>query len=489
MNSTASNAYTLVTGVTGLVGRYLLRDLLSAGKRLAVVVRDGRKQSAAQRVESIMQHWERDAGQPLPRPIVFSGDVSQPGMGLDAEQTGWLRRHCNSVLHNAAILKFQGADRNGDPWKTNLDGTKHVLDVCRDVQASHMHYVSSAYVCGNRVTTVYENELDCGQAFRNDYEHSKFLAEKCVRDCDLFESTTIYRPAVIAGDTKTGYTSTYHGLFLYLRLLAMLVPAQEAGKDGAKLTDISLPYQGDEPRNVVPVDWVASVICKLFDDTSAHGNTFHLAPDQYITARQIIDFCCEYFGSYGVQYAGGNEEERKADESEFAAKFFENTAVYSSYETTDPKFDCTNLKKFAGDLPCPAIDNEVVRRYLEFGIQDQWGKRREAKPSEPGLSKLHLDRFADAAAEFVHLVSTPADNGHVRFGVDAFGVGGGQWSFCGSADQGFEYERGLPPAAHHVFQCDVETLERMLSEGCSKTRNDELLKFVTGAATASPHFG
>ena len=59
-----------------------------------------------------------------------------------------------------------------------------------------------------------------------DYEKCKCQAEKLVHASNI-ESKTIYRPAVIVGDSKTGYTVTYHGLYLYLRLMATLVPQQK----------------------------------------------------------------------------------------------------------------------------------------------------------------------------------------------------------------------------------------------------------------------
>ena len=47
--------YWLLTGVTGLVGQYLLKDLLIAGFPVAVLVRPNKKESATQRMDSIMQ--------------------------------------------------------------------------------------------------------------------------------------------------------------------------------------------------------------------------------------------------------------------------------------------------------------------------------------------------------------------------------------------------------------------------------------------------
>ena len=58
-------AYVLLTGSTGLVGRHLLRDLLASGHRVAVLARRSKLQSARERIEVIMSHWEREAGRSL----------------------------------------------------------------------------------------------------------------------------------------------------------------------------------------------------------------------------------------------------------------------------------------------------------------------------------------------------------------------------------------------------------------------------------------
>ena len=55
-------SYMLLTGATGLLGRYLLRDLTLADVPLAVVVRPTRWESAAQRIETVMARWEDGVG-------------------------------------------------------------------------------------------------------------------------------------------------------------------------------------------------------------------------------------------------------------------------------------------------------------------------------------------------------------------------------------------------------------------------------------------
>ena len=105
--------YTLLTGATGLVGRYLVRDLLLNGHQLAVVVRPSRKADPRERMEQILQHWEEELGRSLPRPIVLSGDIAEPGFGLSDADREWVGSNVNCIMHSAAILEFYGEDRAG----------------------------------------------------------------------------------------------------------------------------------------------------------------------------------------------------------------------------------------------------------------------------------------------------------------------------------------------------------------------------------------
>lgn len=86
--------YALVTGATGLLGRYLMRDLLLADARLAVLVRPSRKASARHRVENVMCYWDRELGRTLPRPVVLEGEITEPDLGLDARDIRWVAEHC-----------------------------------------------------------------------------------------------------------------------------------------------------------------------------------------------------------------------------------------------------------------------------------------------------------------------------------------------------------------------------------------------------------
>lgn len=371
--------YVLLTGCTGLLGQYLLHDLLQAGRRVAVLVRPSGKASAVERVEAILQRWESRFDSALPRPILLEGDLTREDFGLSDDELSWVTENCNSLIHNAAVLTFHETPE-GEPFNTNVGGTKNVLAMCRATGIGDLHYISTAYVCGLREETVFEDELEGNQLFRNDYEKSKYQSELLVRSADDFDSITVYRPTVIAGDSETGYTCTYHGLYLYLRLISVLNENVTPAQDGTRFTPVKLGMTGDEKRNIIPVDWASQAICRLINLPEAHGGTYHIAPEEPMTSGDVVRAAYSYFNSYGVEFCGPDSDSYSSDNNVNQA-YQENMTMYQSYDATDPLFDVTNLKKFLPDLPCPAIDEAMLHLFWRFSEEDRWGKRRPPRPN------------------------------------------------------------------------------------------------------------
>jgi len=61
--------FLLLTGSTGLLGRYLVRDLLERGEKLALNVGGTKYESAEERVESVLQFWEQQSGKKYAPPL------------------------------------------------------------------------------------------------------------------------------------------------------------------------------------------------------------------------------------------------------------------------------------------------------------------------------------------------------------------------------------------------------------------------------------
>jgi nucleoside-diphosphate-sugar epimerase len=281
------------------------------------------------------------------------------------------------MLHNAASLEFIGKDRNEDPWRTNVGGTRNVLDLAERAGVREFHHVSTAYVCGFTPGPVSEGPATDAHGFRNDYEASKFEAEQLVRSAAFLDRPTFFRPAVIVGDSKTGATSTYHGMMAMLQLMAVIVRSLPADENGFRKVDLRLAMTGNEQRNFIPVDWVAEAMVRLLAMPESRGRTIHLAPNKPITIRQLIDYTSSYLNSGGVEFCGPN---RPTDLNAIEAMAYGGKSLYEPYEQTDPVFETTTLDELLPDLPCPIIDEAMIHRFLAFGDADRWGKRRRRSP-------------------------------------------------------------------------------------------------------------
>ena len=224
----------LITGATGLLGTYLLRQSMLAQRPLAVLVRANRTYSAKQRVQHLVGQLQRASGRTWDEPVVIEGDLGQPGLGLSPESQDWLRQHCRRVIHCAASLQFNVDAATSEPYRTNVDGTRHLLQACRALNIGEFHLISSAYVCGDRQGQVLEVDFECDQRLNNDYERSKYSAELLLRQADSLKHWTIYRPSVIVGDSESGFTANYAGAYAFLRL-TRLMSVQ------ALLQDLELP--------------------------------------------------------------------------------------------------------------------------------------------------------------------------------------------------------------------------------------------------------
>lgn len=376
------NYHILLTGGTGLLGRYLLRDLLLADVPVAAVVRRSRRDSAADRVEALMASWEEMLGRTLPRPHVLEGDITESKLGLSDEDLRWVDDNCDSVLHNAASLTFISTDPEGEPRRSNVIGTQNVLDVCRETGIRDFHHVSTSYVCGLRTGRVLESELDVGQEWGNDYERSKVAAEKLVREADFLSPPTIYRPAIIIGDSKTGFTTTFHGYYAALHLAYTLRRSLES--DMSRSTDIvtRVTLDGTERKNFVPVDWVSAVTAHILTNRQFHGRTYHLTPNQPVTAGMIRDIMEKAFCFSGTVFSGYG---KKIDNpTEIEQLFYEHIRVYNSYWRDDPVFDSSNTQEAAPHLPCPTVDLAMLLMMAEKAIElDFRWKDRPARQTQP----------------------------------------------------------------------------------------------------------
>lgn len=467
--------YLFLTGATGLLGSYLLRDLLAAEVRLAVLARSSKLATARQRIETQIAHWEKQVGRTLPRPVVLEGDLTRSDLGLGKEGVAWAKRNCHAFMHNAASLTFHGEGRDTEPWRSNLDGAANVVDFCDAAGIREFHHVSTAYVCGLRKDRVLETELDVGQEHGNDYEVSKFEAEKLVRSAACLDSVTVYRPGIIFGDSRTGYTSTFHGFYVPLKLVStvitklahvsesreMLVAAVQMAS--LRLQEV-LHLTGHESKNFVPVDWVSAAMTEIYCNESHHGGTYHLTPRSrapIATVKRVMEESFLKFAELTYK-----STEATFDWAEFERYFLDGMSVYRSYWGEDPDFDYSNTARALPHLPCPELDEAMIQRMCKFAIESNfgWPVRPPVRP------ELEINEHL---GQLPHVNGRPiSTDNSVFLGLQVNGEGGGQWELVLRDGRIVAAEPGLSSRCTATYYLNANTFKRLKA---SETSVEEVL--------------
>ena len=266
------------TGFPGFIGRRLIARLLAEDPevRIAALVEEKMAGDARETAQKM------DGGD---RIEVLVGDITDRRLGIGSDDYDRLVGEMTSAHHLAAIYNL--AVPREIAQKVNVDGTGNVLDLCaRAERLERLNYVSTAYVAGMRHGTVYEHELNLGQQHKNNYERTKFLAEVWVREYLDKVPTTIYRPAIVVGDSKTGETQKFDGPYYILRTISRL----EKGP-------LATFGRSEAPFNVVPVDFIVDAIAALARDEAAVGETLHLVDPEPVSAAGL-------FRALASEYAG-----------------------------------------------------------------------------------------------------------------------------------------------------------------------------------------
>lgn len=251
-----------ITGFPGFIADRLLERLARKDCRFILLVQPSWLARARDEIARIAGLTGRD---PADFRIV-EGDITQPQLGLTPADVELTQQQTTRVFHLAAVYDL-GVKREL-AFRVNVAGTRNVLEFARSLPfLEHFHYVSTCYVAGKREGVILETELRHEAGYRNFYEESKYLAELEVEAAKSILPVTIHRPAVVCGDSGTGETVKYDGVY-YLILYLLKWPSV-----------LSLVNIGNErvSLNLVPVDFVVDAMAALAFDARAIGKTVQLA--------------------------------------------------------------------------------------------------------------------------------------------------------------------------------------------------------------------
>lgn len=235
----------LVTGGSGFLGTALVKKL------------------AEEKVYTL----SRTPPEPLDN-LTLQGDILKENLGLEK-----VPEDIERVYHLAGIVKL-GKDRDGSLWRTNVDGTKNVIDLCLNYDIPHLFFCSTAYTQG-----------------RNPYEESKAAAEHIVA-CSKIPRITIIKPSIIIGspDNPGPAQNINQWAGIVLRIVKIHQKAEAARRqvqDKLALPplELGLRIEGDPDStlSLIPVDVVAAGIIGLGE------GTYYLTNPNPPTVQEVAD--------------------------------------------------------------------------------------------------------------------------------------------------------------------------------------------------------
>ena len=372
-----------LTGANGFLGSYLARALALEGWDIKCLLRSQKGELAHDRlhkaITSICINAD-ETSEVLARCSVVEGELEKPRFGMSQTEYDRLAGELDSVLHCAAMTTFDPAHAPRQ-WKVNVDGTENATRLAADCKPSYgYHYISTAYVAGNRTDTAHESELDRGQGFFNGYESSKFEAEKIIgRYRDQGLATTIYRPGIIVGDSSSGQTVLFNSIYVFLRFFDSARRAfDEKDSRGRVIVPVRIHGNLAVTKNFVHVDYIVDTAMAIFKNPAAHGGTYHLTQDNPPTLGLILEVMEEVLGITGIRAVDKSEFER-IPPTEMEAYLQEQSTFYAPYLLSEPLFDRSELKKMlpAEKVPlCPPMDKAALLKLFTYALESKWGRRK-----------------------------------------------------------------------------------------------------------------
>ncbi|MFF7166640.1 thioester reductase domain-containing protein [Streptomyces sp. NPDC008086] len=366
---TSSPREVLLTGVTGFLGAFLLRDLVTSTEATVhCLVRAADEHEGLRRIRANLE-WYRILDQIDPDRIrVVVGDLAAPGLGLDEDHFDRLARTVDAVYHAGAAVNWI------QPYPTlsaaNVAGTRELLRLAARHRTVPLHHVSTTGVFPGPVTRGVPLEVTDptgpGAALPNGYTQSKWVAEQIIgiaRSRGL--PVNVYRVDQVAGDQVNGACQTRD--FVWLTVKGVL----QAG---------SVPRDLPGVFRLMPVDYASAALVALSRTEDAAGGTFHLYNDTHVTLERIVTRL-RAAGHHVAEIAQGDWFDLvRADPDNAVAPLLD--AVELLIEDSESFYPAISTTQTAAALEgtgisCPPVSDELLDRYIGFFAENGYLPARE----------------------------------------------------------------------------------------------------------------
>ncbi|PGG98527.1 L-aminoadipate-semialdehyde dehydrogenase [Helicocarpus griseus UAMH5409] len=222
----SSQPTVFLTGATGFLGSYIIKDILertSHALRLVVHVRSVKDSKAAlDRLQRSLQGYGLWQDEWSSRLSFVVGDLSKPQLGIDKQTWQNLAQEVDLVIHNGASVHW--VRRYHDMMASNVISTVDAMRLCNEGKPKMFTFISSTSVLDTdhyvklsdqqvstgRGAILEEDDMEGSRTgLGTGYGQTKWVSEQLVREAGkrgLLGS--VIRPGYILGDAETGVCNT-----------------------------------------------------------------------------------------------------------------------------------------------------------------------------------------------------------------------------------------------------------------------------------------
>lgn len=397
-----------ITGATGFLGSYVAAELLRRGHSLYILSRPKGNEGCDERLHRALRLWARcnQDNRSADSLRIFDGDIESVDLGLPQEDLAQLKGINLEILHCAACTSFGGSSAD-ITIRTNVAGSKNVLDFASKVKAKALHFVSTAYVAGDFAGPFAEMDLWVGQGFNNLYEKTKYEAEVIVRDFSRKSHIPVnfFRPSIIMGETDTGKTTNFNTFYSYFnalcslkRKLAERLDKEDGGldgsgisrKDGYLILPLRIAASPHALKNIVPVDFVGQAIAAVVERESNGIKTFHLTNPNPPTMSWLNSEFNEALGIRGIKLV--EEAEITSKRNFFEGIINRSIKTYRPYLQGEPRFICdaTHAHLHSLGVYFPKLHGAYYRKLIEYAEKADFGAIQE-EPLEKSTALIFFE--------------------------------------------------------------------------------------------------
>jgi long-chain acyl-CoA synthetase len=365
------------------------------------LVRAASQDEAESRLRVTLASLGPDAESAAERVVPVAGDLTRDGLAIDPTLREELAEAVTDVIHSAASVSFSLPLSKARA--VNVEGTRRVVELAmlaasRGTGLRRFAHVSTAFVAGTHHGSFGEADFARGQGFNNTYEGSKWEAERLVRRHEGFLPVQVFRPSIVVGDRRSGWTASFNVIYTPLRAYARgALPA--------------VPARRSAPVDAVPVDYVAESILALGD--AGAGRTWQLAAGPSASrVGELIDRAAELLGRRRARalppslYRGAVHPVLLRRAGPAQRRWLERGEVFFPYFATRTRFETDATRAAlddAGVAPVPPLPS-YLHTLLDFAERAEWGRRPLPRSSvtPPGagvVDEREVDSGADPGPE------------------------------------------------------------------------------------------